>query len=83
MTGNGASVDLEADATVIDAYSQTVMAVAGGSCRAWPASRSAWRVANDCTGQGHAVVISEDGFLVTSAHVVERSTWVRHLLRRS
>ena len=73
MTDNGASAILDTDAAVLDAYSQAVMAVAE---RLLPSVASlAVGGAQDQRpqGAGSAVVISEDGFLVTSAHVVARS----------
>jgi len=73
VTDNGASAILDTDAAVLDAYSQAVMAVAE---RLLPSVASlAVGGAQDQRpqGAGSAVVISEDGFLVTSAHVVARS----------
>lgn len=61
-----------ADAPVLDAYSRTVTAVAD---RLLP-SVASLRVGNARTrpsGSGSAVVVSSDGLLVTSAHVVDGS----------
>ncbi|MDQ1422881.1 MAG: hypothetical protein QOD72_379 [Acidimicrobiaceae bacterium] len=74
MTSNRASVDLEADAAVLDAYSQAVTAVAERLLPSVASLQVGLVGGQRHSGAGSAVVISEDGFLVTSAHVVGRST---------
>jgi S1-C subfamily serine protease len=70
---NGASV-LEESAVALDAYSRTVIAVA----EALSASVANLQVRRrtrrgQATGAGSGVAISADGFIVTSAHVVDGS----------
>jgi S1-C subfamily serine protease len=73
VTHNGGSVALEPETAVLDAYSQAVTAVAE---RLLPsvASLQVGSAGGQRQAAGSAVVISDDGFLVTSAHVVGRST---------
>jgi S1-C subfamily serine protease len=64
----------EPEETALDAYSRTVISVAetlGPSVANLQVSRRTRR--GQATGAGSGVVISPDGFLVTSAHVVERA----------
>jgi S1-C subfamily serine protease len=68
---NGTSV-LEQSALALDAYSRTVIAVAdalSGSVANLQVRRRTRR--GQATGAGSGVAISADGFIVTSAHVVE------------
>ena len=70
---NGASV-LEESALALDAYSRTVIAVAeamSGSVANLQVRRRTRR--GQAMGAGSGVAISADGFLITSAHVVEGS----------
>ena len=70
---NGASV-LEESALALDAYSRTVIAVAealSGAVANLQVRRRTRR--GQAMGAGSGVAISADGFLVTSAHVVEGS----------
>ena len=76
-SGNGSSVqqDRPSDAEALDAYSSVVTTVARdlapsvANLRVYRRVRGGRRVA----GGGSAFVIAGDGFLVTSAHVVEGS----------
>src|SRR6201992_246739 len=71
---NGASV-LEESAIALDAYSRTVIAVAdalSGSVANLQVRRRTRR--GQVTGAGSGVAISADGFIITSAHVVEGTT---------
>jgi S1-C subfamily serine protease len=68
---NGTSI-LEQSAVALDAYSRTVIAVAdalSGSVANLQVRRHTRR--GQATGAGSGVAISADGFIVTSAHVVE------------
>jgi S1-C subfamily serine protease len=70
---NGANV-LEESAVALDAYSRTVIAVAeamSGSVANLQVRRRTRR--GQAMGAGSGVAISADGFLITSAHVVEGS----------
>jgi S1-C subfamily serine protease len=76
MSTNGADilVETERSEATLDAYSRTVIAVAealGPSVANLQVSRRTRR--GSALGAGSGVVISPDGFLITSAHVVEGS----------
>src|SRR3954454_529949 len=63
------------DGDVLDAYSRTVMAVAERLIPSVASLKVMVRVpgGRQPQGSGSAVAITADGFLLTSAHVVERS----------
>jgi S1-C subfamily serine protease len=63
------------EAAVLDAYSRTVMAVAERLIPSVASLKVMVRVAGgrQPQGSGSAVAITADGFLLTSAHVIERS----------
>ena len=64
---------VERDAAVLDAYSTTVVEVAEALAPSVANLRLLARSRGDrllTTGAGSAVVLSDDGFLLTSAHVV-------------
>jgi S1-C subfamily serine protease len=67
---------VEDDADVLDAYSRTVMAVAERLIPSVASLKVMVRVPGGRRpqGSGSAVAITADGFLLTSAHVVERSS---------
>src|ERR1700684_1981327 len=73
LTSDGRSAGADSDAAP-DAYSQTGIAVAarlsppGAAVRVQRQTRR-----GPSLGAGSAVVIAPDGYLLTSAHVVERS----------
>src|ERR671931_548281 len=71
------SADLEPadDTDALDAYSQSVVAVAEGLTPSVANLRVARRVRGGrrLDGGGGAVVITPDGFMLTSAHVIERT----------
>ncbi len=66
----------DADADVLDAYSRTVMSVAERLIPSVASLKVMARVPGGRRqqGSGSAVAITADGFLLTSAHVVERSS---------
>ena len=70
------SVQEEEEAAALDAYSRTVMAVAERLLPSVASLRVMVRVPGGRRpqGAGSAVAITGDGFLLTSAHVVERSS---------
>jgi S1-C subfamily serine protease len=64
-----------ADAAALDAYSQVVVGVAEGLAASVANLQVTRRTRRgEAVGAGSAVVIAPDGFLLTSAHVVEGST---------
>jgi S1-C subfamily serine protease len=67
---------VEDDVDVLDAYSRTVMAVAERLIPSVASLKVMVRVpgGRQPQGSGSAVAITADGFLLTSAHVVERSS---------
>jgi S1-C subfamily serine protease len=69
-------VTVAQDEDVLDAYSRTVMAVAERLIPSVASLRVMVRVPGGRRpqGSGSAVAITADGFLLTSAHVVERAT---------
>jgi S1-C subfamily serine protease len=69
-------VGVEEEADVLDAYSRTVMAVAERLIPSVASLKVMVRVpgGRQPQGSGSAVAITADGFLLTSAHVVERSS---------
>jgi S1-C subfamily serine protease len=76
QTGPDRSADAAPDPTIeaLDAYSRTVISVAealSASVANLQVTRRTRR--GPATGAGSGVVISPDGFLVTSAHVIEGS----------
>jgi S1-C subfamily serine protease len=68
--------DVQNDGDVLDAYSRTVMAVAERLIPSVASLKVMVRVPGGRRpqGSGSAVAITADGFLLTSAHVVERSS---------
>src|SRR5919109_3200955 len=75
---NGAAAEKaerEADAEALDAYSSAVISVAERLAPSVASLRVSRRVRGGrmLDGGGSAVVITPDGFMVTSAHVVERT----------
>jgi S1-C subfamily serine protease len=70
------TVGVEDDTDVLDAYSRTVMAVAERLIPSVASLKVMVRVpgGRQPQGSGSAVAITADGFLLTSAHVVERSS---------
>src|SRR5687768_14065448 len=68
-----ASVESE-DATLLDAYSDAVTAVAE---RVGPAVVRVERAADNGRGVGSGVVISPDGFVLTNSHVVQGARELR------
>jgi S1-C subfamily serine protease len=74
QNGHGAA-DMPSDAEALDAYSQAVIAVAERLTPSVANLRVSRRVRGGRTaaGGGSAVVITPDGFMLTSAHVVART----------
>jgi serine protease Do len=72
---HGASSEPLPDAEALDAYSRVVMSVAERLASSVANLRVARRVRGGRTldGGGSAVVVTPDGFMLTSAHVVQRS----------
>jgi serine protease Do len=70
-----ADLDAPDDAEALDAYSQAVIAVAEGLTPSVANLRVSRRVQGGrrLDGGGSAVVITPDGFMLTSAHVIERT----------
>jgi serine protease Do len=70
-----ADFDAPEDAEALDAYSQAVIAVAEGLTPSVANLRVSRRVRGGrrLDGGGSAVVITPDGFMLTSAHVIERT----------
>jgi S1-C subfamily serine protease len=72
--GAAAGDDRPSDAEALDAYSSVVITVARELSPSVASLRVTRRLrGRTATGAGSAVVITPDGFLVTSAHVVARS----------
>jgi S1-C subfamily serine protease len=69
------TVGVEEEEAVLDAYSRTVMAVAERLIPSVASLKVMVRVpgGRQPQGSGSAVAITADGFLLTSAHVIERS----------
>jgi len=70
------TVTVEDETDILDAYSRTVMAVAERLIPSVASLKVMVRVpgGRQPQGSGSAVAITADGFLLTSAHVVERSS---------
>jgi S1-C subfamily serine protease len=74
-TRDGDPIEADGDAEALDAYSRTVIEVAQRLAPSVVSLRVARRVRGGrvLDGSGSGVVITPDGFLATSAHVVERA----------
>ena len=75
LTFISAEYDVPGDGEALDAYSHTVTSVAEGLTPSVANLRVARRVRGGrrLDGGGSAVVITPDGFMLTSAHVIERT----------